>query len=512
MSKIELLTTPASSNRNPEECLGLEYLASESRANGHEVIYVDAWMNGMSVEETVSNILLENPEVVGLSPSMDSIENCKKLIIKLRENHFQGKIVLGGIYASFEAGSIVEEIGELIDGVLIGEADETFQIFLQQNTIKGIPGAVYQKNGEVYFEDRVCAPDSLDNLPYPSRDSLDKVRSLKTPSHVMGSRGCYGNCSFCSVVCFQKFSSEKRWRGRSPKSIVGELRELVAKGETMVKFIDDNWFGGRDKSRELEIAKLIQKEGIKIRFRLSLRVNDVTDELITELKKAGLFAVSLGVESFVQRKLRDYNKGTTVEQNLASVKILQKHGIFVQMGHIMFDPFITMEEVEEEIKYLKETDWAITKGICTQIFAAEGTKITERIKREVGVTGKQGTNYLYKIVDEKVNSLYETIRPWAKHVSSLYDVVIDPISAPKNIPQEGHVKFHLLCQELRRFDIELAEAVISCMKEGNAEPQRAVQIFKEFHTDDLARINRQAEQLYLEYGLQSLASNNKYIY
>ena len=69
-----------------------------------------------------------------------------------------------------------------------------------------------------------------------------------------------------------------------------------------------------------------------------------------------------------------------------------------------------------------------------------------------------------------------------------------------------------MCQELRRFDIELAEAVTRYIKEGGIEPVQVVDHFKEFHAEDLSRISREAEELYLEYGLQSLAGNNKYIY
>lgn len=513
MRKIVLLTMPSSTNRTPEECLGLEYIASESITNGHKVIFIDAWMKNLSIKEIIIQILEINPDIIGISPSMDSIENSKILTKSLRNKGYKGHIIMGGIYASFEAKSIVSDLRKTIDGVLTGEADVTFQTYLKSNSLASVPGAVYLKNGSIISEPGLCSKDNLDNLPFPIRESLCVVIASKTPSHVMGSRGCYGNCSFCSVACSQKFSSVKRWRGRSAASIVSELKYLENRGETMVKFIDDNWFGGCDKTREKEIAKKIQELGIKIRFRISLRVNDVTDELIRELKKSGLFTVSLGVESFVQRKLNYYGKGTTVEQNLMAISILEKHGVFIQMGHIMFDPFVTLPEIEQELKYLKKTAWAVTKGICTQIFAAEGTQITESIRKEIGFKGKQGTNYLYEIQDKQAKLFYDTIKPWARYVSNLYDMVIDPISAPKNIPQKSHRYFHKLCLLLREIDLEIAVTLIKKIKKGKIKQSNgySTEIISKY-SDILKSIDKEASILYKLNGLVRNSNMNTHIY
>jgi len=507
---VALVTTPSTSNRTPEECLGLEYLAAENRKDGHRVTYIDGWLSRLHNDQLCDEILKSKPEVVGLSPTMDSIEMVKGLARSLRERGFGGQIVLGGVYASFEANSILLAGNDGIDGVITGEADEAFGQFLVEKDLRGIPGAVFNQEGEVVLVPRQKVSDNLDTLPLPIRESMSLVRQNKTPSHIMGSRGCYGNCSFCSVACFQQFSSDKRWRGRNPQSIVTEVKHVANSGETMIKFVDDNFFGGANKTRELEIAKLIQEANIDIRFRVSLRVNDVSEEVISELKKAGLFAVSLGVESFVPRKLKDYKKGTSLEKNLRALEILNQHGVLVQMGHIMFDPYTTIEEIEEELHYLDLTSWAVTKGICTQLFAAEGTAITERIKNEVGCYTKQGTNYLYEIRDPKAKTFYEMLKPWARFVSPLYDRVIDPVSAPKNIPEEGHRQFASLCQQLKKVDIAVAQAALIQIKEG-----RSIEVAdtaKKFYGAELRRIEREVDELYTRYGLNFDASTNRHIY
>lgn len=462
-NRVILLAPPTSTKRNPEENLGLEYLVSESKLNGYCVKYIDAWMENLSGDQVIKKIKKYNPEFLGISPSMDSIQNSIEIIEKLRINNYSGHIVMGGIYASFEAKDIVLRLKDKIDGVLTGEGDETFQLFLKNKSIFKIPGSVYFYKDKIIKEPRnIKKTVNLNRLPIPSHETLSLVRKYKTPSHVMGSKGCYGNCSFCSVACFQKFSSEKKWRGRTPKSIVDELDFLVSKGEDMVKFIDDNFFGPTNqKIREQKIANLIISRGIKIKFRFSLRVNDVDEHNIKLFKKAGLFAVSLGVESFIQRKLNDYSKGTTVKQNLIALKILRDNNIYVQMGHIMFDPFTTISEIKRELFFLEKNKFAITKGICTELFAAEGTKITERIKSESKISGKNGTNYQYKILNPESRKFFMALKIWSNNNSELYNKTIDPISSPKNIPLIAYRQFHKECISLKEMDIYVAKKLLN---------------------------------------------------
>lgn len=509
--EITLISPPTATNRTPEECLGLEYLAAESIERGHKVNYLDAWMSGLDSKQTAEKVLERKPDVIGISPSMDSFPAVIELVNYLRSHQYKGQIVLGGVYASFEADSLLDAIGPQIEGVLAGEADETFQEFLQAGDIHDIPGAIYWRQEEIVRNPRQEANDNLDSLPLPYRETFPVVRGLKTPSHIMGSRGCRGNCSFCSVACYQQFSTEKRWRGRSPESIVAELVDLSRQGENMVKLIDDNFFGQRvDSRRELRFAQLLKDSGINMRFRLSLRVDDVENSVIDLLKQAGLFAVSLGVESFVQKKLDDFAKGTTVKQNIEALEILHKHSIYVQMGHIMFWPFTTMAEVKEELHYLRRFKWAITKGICTRLFAAEGTRITKRLRHEIEFKEKEGTNNLYEIIDLETRNFYLALRSWSRETALLYEQVIDPISAPKNVSPQMHAKFHELYMILKDMDLEIAERLIPYA----SDPAKLEDILRKSQrefSENLVSIENQANFLYNQAGLSTSQCQNKRI-
>ncbi len=510
LPQVQLINPPSSTHRNPEENLGLEYIAAETAQNGNEVKIIDCWLSGKKSLEVVDSVVKSAPEVVGISPSMDNWQETVELVMELRKRHFQGRIVLGGIYASFYYKNILEDLGGIIDGIISGEADETFQQYLVERDIRGIQGAIYLREHEIIRNPGSAGIDNLDMLPFPTRAFMAETKHYRTPSHVMGSRGCYGNCSFCSVACYQKLSSSKNWRGRSPRNIVDEMVRLSKQGETMVKLVDDNFCAGGSRQRELLFAELLTKEATGIRFRLSLRANDVTEELIEKLKHAGLFAVSVGVESFVPRKLRDYHKGTTVEENLQALKVLKKYGIFTQMGFIMFDPFVTLEEIEQELDCLEAETWAVTKGICTSLFAAQGTPITERIQLAGQSLTFDNGNYKYEIIDPGARELYRLLRIWVRDSGPVYDLVTDPISAPKNISVPQMEELRLIAREMKETDIIIARNFIARIRQSKTDMGSVTGYLQTFYKR-LSEIQGMIIEFYKINGLLLNANFNKRI-
>lgn len=460
---VYLISPPTKTCRTPEECLGLEYLAVAANNAGFYASYIDPWLQNISTSSLLDQILIQQPEVIGLAPSLDSKQETVDFIFALRARGYVGQIVLGGVYASFEAENLLLEVGHVICGVFIGEADITFVDFLLKGSMERVANTAYLSvNQEVVFNPRDALVANLDELSLPDRQMLPFVRAARAPSHIMGSRGCIGNCSFCSIACYQKFSSTKRWRGRSPQNIAIELEYLASLGESMVKFVDDNFFSDSDnEDRENKLAALMIEKKIAIKFRISLRVDNVKECTIKNLKTAGLFATSLGVESFVQRKLNTYAKGVSVAQNLQALKILTDNKIFIQMGHIMFDPFVVREEIEAELFFLEQNKLAVTKGIWTKLFAATGTRITDYIIEKLGDAGKDALNYHYDIVDKWANNFYQAVRVWEKAVRSLYDKIIDPISAPKNIDFDLYAQFHDLYIDFKDIEFSIVKKLLA---------------------------------------------------
>ena len=517
--KIILIIPPSRSFRMPEEHLGVAYLAAEGEEKRHHVEILDCWLDEIGVIDAVKHVLSGDYDVVGLSPSMDSHKTTVQIIKKLRYRGFRGLIILGGYSATFEFKNYFLHTDKGLNVIFRGEADETFPKFLdfldRKEDWTKMQGIVYLRDGKIVVNPPARRIDNLDKLPFPRRDTLEQVVKHRTPAHVCDSRGCYNRCTFCSIGAFYDLTKDKfRWRGRSPENIAQELERLQSMGVNMVKFLGDSFFGGSDwKERAYALCREIKKRNIKIKFRFSTRVNNIDKELFKELKCCGLFAVSLGVESGVQRKLDDYEKHTTVAQNLKAVKILKELGIYVQMGFILFDPWVTLKELEQEYIFLEQTKWCVTKGICSSLFTPDGTKITEKIRKSCGFIGKKGSNFIYEIQDKKTSNIYKTLNMWSRNSADLYNMAIDPISAPKNVSSDILKKFHDICCQLRDLDMYVFKRLLTLAKQKKRQSYLIRFVEKQIISSSNFYIKKELEtrRLYGLAGLPYKVYSNKYV-
>ncbi|PIP04697.1 hypothetical protein COX53_01025 [candidate division WWE3 bacterium CG23_combo_of_CG06-09_8_20_14_all_40_14] len=123
--------------------------------------------------------------------------------------------------------------------------------------------------------------------------------------------------------------------------------------------------------------------------------------LLKALSEFKVYAEVVGVESGNQKSLDLFNKGIVVSRNYRAMKILRKLGIYVQMGFILFNPLTDIESLVSDYKFLFANKEAITKGIFSSLFLAEGTPITDKFVK-IGVTRrKSGSNYVYEPMDKK---------------------------------------------------------------------------------------------------------------
>ena len=164
------------------------------------------------------------------------------------------------------------------------------------------------------------------------------------------------------------------------------------------------------------------------------------------------------------------NKSASLEDNKRALDILKKHGIYVQAGFILFDDNTTFEELKENYEFLREYDWIITKGIFSEMFAADGTLYTEKLKKEDKIVKNDVyDNNKYEIVDPKVKLTYNALKKWHKSHMKLYDMIIDPISSPKAIDETGEKSFYDLFYQLKLKDLDFMKMVLDDVERGITE-------------------------------------------
>ena len=397
-----------------KEYAGMGFLAAILRQHGYRVEILDADLAGYDIDQAVAAITTYDASLIGITMLQVAAHPTLEIVQRLRDGGIGVHITLGGHFPTFTVEDLLKH-NEGVDSIVIGEGEYTLleltEAVLENREWRQIRGIAYREEDRIVTTEPRPLIKDLDSLPFQERDTLKEVLERGGQAAIITSRGCYGNCAFCSVNAFYKKSPGLKWRARSPEKVGEELEQLVENwGASIFVFNDDNFIGpGKaGKQRAREVAREIIRRGLDIQFAIPAAVNDIEPDLFRLLKEAGLRSVFLGIESMNQEDLRYLNKHTTTEQNEAAIRILEELGIFYQIGFIMFYPNSTIEQIEHNIRYIKDN--IVQNDYCgTQVFTGElrilhGTSLHDRLAGEPYVH-EDLFHYTYEMEDSRVDEL-----------------------------------------------------------------------------------------------------------
>lgn len=362
--------TGARQKRAMLEHLGIGYLAAALRQNGHGVEILDAELQGLDESQMATRLTEADYDLLGITMpdalSADAVVGFLTQWAPPRKHGRQLHFTVGGQGATRGARELLATVASL-DSVVLYEGEETLSDLVGRleagQDWRATPGIAYRGDGGCCESDSRPRPAPLDDLPFPARDTLPALLAANpnAAASVLSSRGCYRRCTFCTVAAF--FGN---WRPRSAGNVVEEL-ELLARdfGVRRVDFQDDNFVGpgeqGRDRARA--IAELMLQRRLDLRFRIMCSADAITYDALARLVEAGLYSIFIGIESGSQKRLTAYRKGT-VQQNVRALEVLDRLGILAQceIGFIMFDPDGDLEEIRQNLAFLREHVRFMTPG------------------------------------------------------------------------------------------------------------------------------------------------------
>lgn len=403
------------------ENLGTRYLAAMLRQHGYSV-ELAPFSTAEDTDAVVRRAQWTRPRLVGLSIIFQyRAPEFLKLASELRRFLPKTHITAGGHFPTFAAFELLRDYPAL-DSVVRGEGELTLLELTQKldspedwHTVLGLS---FRRDGQVVENPPRPLIADLDCLPFPARDTPPQHHLGIGFSPVVGSRGCYRDCAFCSIRSFYRASQGKIQRFRSVPNLVDEMEMLYHTfGVRFFIFNDDEWFPA-GKARLARVATLegeLQRRGLDVIMSIKCRADDVTEDLFRRLLDMGVVRAYVGVESGSDHSLRTLNKRTTVAQNRQALEALHKVGMLADFGLIFFDPESTVEDIRANLDFFHEMAGEGQAPLSfgrMEVYA--GTPILDRLQREGRLTG----NYLawnYTIPDPRVEMLFRLMIATMRH-------------------------------------------------------------------------------------------------
>jgi anaerobic magnesium-protoporphyrin IX monomethyl ester cyclase len=394
-----------------EENLGLRWIASYLLAKKISTRIVPC--HQAEKEEILAIIRQEAPKIVGFSLIFQRmLFDFANLMAYLRQNGVSSHFTIGGHYPSIEYEQLLQRVPEL-DSVVRHEGEATlyelFQRVDEPERFGEIAGLAFRRNGAIQLSPPRPLIADLDTLPLPVRTTgSDQIRGIGIRS-ILASRGCFYNCSFCSIHRFYHDAPGPKRRTRTPGNVVDEMEQLYAQGTKIFSFKDDD-LGTRTREQRRWIetfASELEKRGLAgdILWRISCRIDEVDPGLLSRLAQVGLHTVYLGIESGSEQGLKIANKHYHVADIYRAIDNLRKIDLEYEYGFMLFDPYSTFDTVKDNIKmleYLGNDGKTVIR--FTKMFPYVGTAIERRLKDEGRLQGTIASPD-YEFLDPRLNLL-----------------------------------------------------------------------------------------------------------
>lgn len=341
--------------------LGLCYIAAAVRREGFNVKILDMDLTKMGDDSFREYLLKEKPRVVGTTATTIAISDAARVAQVAKDTLPGVCTIVGGPHLSCTAEATMLRYPQFDIGV-IGEGELTVIDLLNlPDPLKGsyseINGLVWRSGDKVaYSKPRELIQD-VNWLPLPAVDLVPDLESnyippyfsvYRTPSVVfMTTRGCPSKCTFCTNAIHGN-----RIRRFSLDYLFEMLYLYTGKyGIKEVSILDDSFT--INKQFVIDFCERLIRENIDLTWSCLTRINSVSPDLLSVMKRAGCWQISYGIESGDNEMLKKIKKGITVEQVREAVSMTKRSGIKVKGFFIMG----FAEETHESLK--KTLDLAI---------------------------------------------------------------------------------------------------------------------------------------------------------
>jgi anaerobic magnesium-protoporphyrin IX monomethyl ester cyclase len=405
--------------------LGIAAVAGYLRQAGFAVDMFSPNITYMDEHAAAAEILRRRPAFIGLSLLTHiTYGHCRTVLASLRDNRVDPFICVGGHFGSLAYEALLRDNPE-VDCVIVGDGEEACAELLRHleagSSWQSIPGvACRTADGAVRLTPPKPGPH-LDGYPMMALDFLEELVQRYGPEvrvSLVSSRGCYADCSYCSVRAYSKLAQTKPYRMRSVDRIADEIRLLQERyGVRNFALEDDNFLvpGPVGIVRARAFCDAVRARGVQMKLFLQTRPECITFEALSALKDIGLCDIFIGTESFDQGTLDLYHRNNTVEQTLQAFEVFEQLGfsaavdaeLRVRVGSMVFHPYVTLDALHRQAAYFRRYQIP-SKKLIKHLFPVEDVELCTRLAGE----GLLQPNGRYRFVRQAVQDVYDALNAY----------------------------------------------------------------------------------------------------
>jgi magnesium-protoporphyrin IX monomethyl ester (oxidative) cyclase len=365
--------------------LGLLSLAAYLEQDGHEIVVYDGLgpLAPPGIEQDIEQILSAAPDLVGFSATTSSFLDAADMARAIKEHEPSTITVVGGVFVTSMGAGLLDRF-DGIDYLVFGEGEHTLRELALGRPRESIRGLAYRENSKPLATPPRERIEQLDELPLPAYGllrgfprgyHLPLFNSPAAPGATMiTSRGCPYSCSFCDRSVFGR-----KYRFQSADYVYEHMAHLAKDfGIRHINIYDDLFT--LDKARVVALCERLIRQPLGLTFNCAVRVGHADFDIMSLLRKAGGWMVSLGIESGDPAMLKRHKSGVRLEQVQETVERLRQAGLRVKGLFIAGLPGETPETMARTLDCILSLD--LDEMNLSKFTPFHGAPLWDRLEEE----------------------------------------------------------------------------------------------------------------------------------
>lgn len=345
---------------NSSPSLGLLHLAAQVRLDGYQAAIIESDIEKLSPSQVAERIIQAQPRYVAITLFTVGVWHAIEIARKVKYVLPETIILVGGPHISSMGLETMQRF-QVFDIAIVNEGEQVLSELLpildQGKKPFSVKGILYRVGNQVLETPKAPIIKNLDKLPLPAWDLLPNFPAAYLPAiydyprgpvaTIAASRGCPFHCEFCDTSTFGA-----QIRRYSPEAVFNMMQHLnKTYAIRHIMFVDDLFVASR--TRVLKLCELILESGLKMTWTCTARVDTVKPDVLKQMKAAGCWEISFGLETGSNELLQKMEKSARVEKSEQAIKWTHEAGIRCKGLFMLGYPGETHETIQMTKAFIK---------------------------------------------------------------------------------------------------------------------------------------------------------------